>query len=437
MVEKFEIFEVGPSIVAMGNGVIMTPMGNAPAIKPPNEPSKNDKWVPWGDDNNFPQAVVAASEKSTVIAPAIDKQIRFSYAGGIQAGKIEIVDGEERFVPVKNKDFDNFKRASNLNNYLLEAFSDLYWFTNVFPNFILNRERTKIVQLFVEEASYCRWAWPSEKSGLIEKCYISPDFGNLTALADDRIMEVDALDPYFNPVEQIKKGSKYRYIYPLSYPSPNRFYYQLAPWNGAIASGWLEFSLQIPAFKKAMMKNQITPNYHLEVNEAYWPSLYADWGKLDDKVKAQRKIEFQTKISESLTGVDAAAKTIMSQFYYEKNGDERVAWRIKPIDDKIKDGVYVEDSQEASTHLMNAMGLDPTLFGNGPGKGFSAGSGSDKNSAYNLYMASIQPHHDKILEPLYVIRDFNNWDPELEFRFKKTFMSGSTSGKPTMQPANG
>jgi hypothetical protein len=81
---------------------------------------------------------------------------------------------------------------------------------------------------------------------------------------------------------------------------------------------------------------------------------------------------------------------------------------------------------------MNALELDPTLFGNGPGKGFSAGSGSDKNSAYNLLMVALKPIHNLILQPLYVVRDVNKMDPKLQFRMANTFMAESTSGKPKM-----
>jgi hypothetical protein len=420
------------------SGVLMTPLGGRPKGKYPEGFSdiRSNKWVNWGEDNLFPQNIVAATEKSTIIAPAIDKQIRYSYAGGIQAGRRVIVDNQEIFVPEIYQPFEEFKRKSNLNAYLLEGFSDLYWFVNLFPNFILSRDRTKIVQLFIEEACYCRWGWPDIKTGLTSKCYISANWEKGTP-SDSQISEVDVLDPYFDVEQQLRDSKAYRFVYPVSYPSPNKHYYQLAPWNGAISSGWLAFSLQIPKFKESMMKNQLSLKYHLQVNEEYWPSLFSGWDKMTDSEKEQSKASFLLEFTKRMTSPENANKTLMTQFFYSKTGEERVAWKVTAIDDKIKTGIYVEDSQEASTHLMNAMGLDPTLFGSGPGKGFSAGSGSDKNSAYNLYMASIKPHHDLILAPLYVVRDYNGWDPGIEFRLATTFMSASTSGKPTMQPANG
>jgi hypothetical protein len=110
-------------------------------------------------------------------------------------------------------------------------------------------------------------------------------------------------------------------------------------------------------------------------------------------------------------------------------------WQIEAVDNKIKDGVYIEDSQEASSHLMFALGVDPTLIGNSPGKGMGAGSGSDKNAAFNAYISLCQIHQDLILEPLHFIRDYNGWNPEYQFRFRKALMAPMTSGKPTLQAA--
>jgi hypothetical protein len=428
-----EVQAFGGGVLAeFSTGVVMTPAGPAPKSAMPKDASdiSPDEWIPWGVNNLFPQEVVRLTEKSTIIAPAISKLVKYAYAGGIQVGTRQIVNGEEKFVPIIDKQFDQFKRRSNLSLYALEALSDMFWFGNVFPNLVVNKGEDKIAQLFVEEACYSRWEKPSKKK--IEFCLVSANWDNAEHLNKDEIIRVDVLDQYFDPAYQIKDSSAKRFVYPVGFPSPNRFWYQLAPWNGAIASGWLAFSLQIPEFKTAMMKNQLTLKYHLEVNEAYWPLEFDGWDKLDEKVRSSHRQEFLRKFTENLADTKNVGKAIMTSFKYDRSGNTENMWKITPIDDKIKSGVYVEDSQEASTHLMNALELDPTLFGAGPGKGFSAGSGSDKNSAYNLLMVALKPIHDLILQPLYVVRDVNGWSDELEFRMAHTFMAESTSGKPRM-----
>jgi hypothetical protein len=432
---ELHIESFGKNVMAdFKNGVVMTPLGTAPTSSVPDDLTINgvDEWIKWGDANNFPQQVVAMSEPSTIIGPAISKLVKLGHSGGVQAGIISYENGKEVFTPVWDDEFEDFKRKSNLDAYVLEALSDFFWFGNVFSNLVLNKGKDKIVQLFVEEACYCRWEKPNLVTGRVENCFISANWDK-TNFKKDQLIKVKVLDQYYDPADQIRRNlSAMRFVYPISFPSPNRHWYQLAPWNGAITSGWLKFSLQIPEFKTAMMKNQLTLKYHLEVNEDYWPLEYAGWKDKTAAEKQTAKQQFLLKFTENLADTKNAAKAIMTSFKYERNNEERKMWKITAIDDKIKSGVYVEDSQEASTHLMNALELDPTLFGNGPGKGFSAGSGSDKNSAYNLLMVALKPIHNLILQPLYVIRDFNKMNPKLQFRMANTFMAESTSGKPKM-----
>jgi hypothetical protein len=112
---------------------------------------------------------------------------------------------------------------------------------------------------------------------------------------------------------------------------------------------------------------------------------------------------------------------------------EYPGWKITAIDNKIRDGIYIEDSQEASSHLLFALAVDPTLIGSAPGKGMGAGSGSDKQAAFNQYISLCQAHADIILEPLHFIRDYNGWDPRLTFKFKREILAPQTSGKPQLE----
>jgi hypothetical protein len=80
-----------------------------------------------------------------------------------------------------------------------------------------------------------------------------------------------------------------------------------------------------------------------------------------------------------------------------------------PIEDKLREGTFLEDSREASQHLRSALGLDSALTGDGPGKGMGAGSGSDKRIALNIYVALQQPYREVLFEPLYFIAEYNGW----------------------------
>jgi len=46
-----------------------------------------------------------------------------------------------------------------------------------------------------------------------------------------------------------------------------------------------------------------------------------------------------------------------------------------------------------------------------------AGSGSDKRVAFNIFVATHKFLQHLLLEVLNLVRDYNGWDPDLEFRF--------------------
>ncbi len=78
-----------------------------------------------------------------------------------------------------------------------------------------------------------------------------------------------------------------------------------------------------------------------------------------------------------------------------------------------------------------ALGLDPTLIGTAPGKGMGAGSGSDKRVALNIYTSMVLAHADIVLEPFHFIRDYNEWNPLIEFKMRKMLINTLDSGKQT------
>src|SRR5690606_22877596 len=105
--------------------------------------------------------------------------------------------------------------------------------------------------------------------------------------------------------------------------------------------------------------------------------------------------------NDSITGIDRVGATILCEVGFDEQGKEIPGFKITPIEDALKDGQYLPDSQEASEHGMRAMNVDQTLVGEGPGKKNGGGGGSDKRMAFNIQVATLQPYREVILEPLY------------------------------------
>ena len=107
-------------------------------------------------------------------------------------------------------------------------------------------------------------------------------------------------------------------------------------------------------------------------------------------------------------------------------------WKIEVIDNKLNNTAYLPDSQAANSEILFAIGVDPCLIGAGnPGEAIGAGSGSDKREAYWMLNADMGTDRSVSLAPLYFIRDFNKWDPAIQFDYVTVDTSQTQSQHPT------
>ena len=410
---------------------------DAPAVKH-TEPvafniNINDVAI-WGDDNQFPQNVIADADLSTLIGSTIGWKVSALYGGGFQYGKLKYDDnGNETFIPVNNdKVVNQWMRMTNINRYLRESLTNYYHFYNAFPKLTKSRDGKTIAMIQNVDASFCRWQKQNQTNGLIENCFVSARWA-LGGYFGDR-QTIPVIDPYYDPVYNIKNRSELQFIYPLSYPTPGKTYYSIAPWNTFRTSKWFDVLKSIPIFKESIMDNQATIKYHVEVAEWWWKMKYPEWDSLastPDVRRALMKKELEN-FEAIMTGAQNAGKILMSSMKLDTIlGKEYSGWKITELGSKIQSGTYIEDSREASSHALYAFEVDGTLIGSTPGNGLGAGSGSDKRVAWNLYVNKMQIHEDLIMEPLYFIRDYNGWDADYVFRFKKQQVVTLNTGSET------
>lgn len=425
-----------------GAGAIgKTPALNSQPKAAPTAPFyKGDQYgmkiAAWGVDNQFPQKVLKECEVDTIVPTSLRFMARALYGAGLSVGKVTGYkeDGTEIFTPQKYAPWELFKQRSNINRYLIEACNDFYWFYNVFPELILTKDRSEIFSINCQEASYSRWGLQNE-SGLVTDCYIHGNWELWPSEAECK--RVAVIDPYDDPVTTTKnRKDAWKYIYPVSYPSPGKTYYQLAHWNGLRTSGWLEYAKAIPEIKKNYSINSVQISMVVEVADWYWTWKYPDW---EDNRKDQetRMKETYQAFNDFISGKENAGKTLFLPVKsHPETFEAYPGWKISAVDKGSKENRFIEDSNEPSSHLLWALGLDPTIIGMTPGKSLGGGSGSDKRVAFNVYVSLCQADRDCILEPLYFIRDYNGWDSEIEFRFRYPMITSLDKGKETQQQSS-
>ena len=403
----------------IGKGDVLVDMGVvnnlAPLSKPPSSPkikgvSQSSDIANWGDDNDFPQKVIEAAEQSTELPALLDWQARALQGKEVVAFQRYFNEESQKwaFKPVVDTDIDSFLQDTTFKRYMREAPTDFFWFWNVFPELIKSLDGKSIAYLGTQDASFCRWSRMDNK-GSVKKCYVNAKWPE-AKITDPETLTYDVIDPYSNTrVEDVQNSKANAFIYPVSYPSPGKSYYQLSKWNGFLTSGWADIARRIPQSKRSLLERMLSAKYILQIPVNYWPSAYKDWNKSTMDQQMQIKKTKVKEVNDQLTGSLNEGKTILVEVGYDLTGKELPGWKIVPIEQVKIDGNNLEDSREASEHLMRALGVDPTLVGDGPGKKLGGGSGSDKRVAFNIYVALLQPYRDVILEPLYFIAEYNGW----------------------------
>jgi hypothetical protein len=413
-------------------------IGEEPTTSTKKE-SSGGETSPWGDDDLFPQSVIADVEKNTILPSVLERKTSMMYGAGLVYGIIRGVakDGTKLFEAQEVPEIDEFAIRSCLTRYGFEALHDINYFAMGFPELILSKSRQKIVAISELEAPWCRFWKP--RNGKIPAVEYNANWDNGGKVGDENSTTIPVVDPYYDAVGNIRQGTAFKYVYPLGVPSPDKASYQLASWNSVRRSGWLDVAAAIPEFKKMLFKNQLSVKYLIEVHSAYWEWKYGDWDALTrDEKKTLLEAEIKA-FNDVMSGTNGAGKTVMTTtITHKKTGQEVSAFKITAIDDKLKDGIYIEDSQEASSHIYTAVGVAPSLMGVSPGKGMGggAGGGSEPRVLFNNFVSTAQFHMDLVLEPLNLISRYNNWQVDgkpVVWRFLNPYVMAMPESAPAQQ----
>lgn len=375
------------------------------------------KYALWGDDNMRPHEVVDVIRNNNQLATGLYWKTLALVSGGLVYG-YNVVDenGKESFKRVIDPKVEEWNRKTNVNRYLRESTHDFYALWNIFPKMTTNLGRNYIERIECINTPWVRLAVQDQKDGLIKSAWINANWKDNGTTDDGFAKEYPVINPYVDPDLQFSKISKPEFIYPIAGSDFDYTYYAKAPWWSIIDNGWLDVNSSIPKFKAALMDRQYSIKYHFVMSETYWEWKYPKWHEMTEK---EQKAAFENEVlflNKKMAGAEKAGGNILSICQVDPNTKQNYpGLQIIAVDDKIKDGIYIEDSQEASSHIYNALGIDATLVASMPGKNL-AGSGSDKRVAYNIYLANCKPEADLILEPIEFAYRINKFGPEFSTR---------------------
>ena len=445
--------------------------GTAPAIKK----AQNLLGVAyWGEDNRFPQNIEQQMAYCGVGKEALSWKARALFGAGIIPGIIKdyVVENgvtTEVFEPLKkagNAEVYDFINQRNMFRFWLEYFLDWVWFGNCFPEMIFDKAGKKITHFVQQESCDSRFMQQNEageiQSVLLSKIWgmgtdqfarFDPDKAILGVIKNlntpyevdgKYIKKVDCIDMYnalasaqdiakklqTKPANALKSA-----ILPVNYPSPNKTYYQVPAWDGARLGGWVEIACKIPAIIKLFLKKGTRLQYHIEVPETYFDKKFTRevWQGMSSEKQNDARRELLKSMDDFLTSDKATFATFVS--FFDINPLDKSEWgRIKITQIENKYGVDKDlvTSSAADLQILAAMGVHPTLFGAGSIGGTQQRTGgSDIREAFLIYNAQLNLERQVALEPLYLARDFNQWNPEIQFRIIDTKLTTLDQNKGT------
>jgi hypothetical protein len=416
-----------------GGKAIVSNVATADAAKPksspPNDLSPN-QWSSWGSSNQFPQEVLSDINLNSVALRALDKRKRVHFGRGIIAYRQSPgPEGAEPVrVPVTDPEIVEFMRINQVNLIWPDLIMGLETFANGWLEFILNKGRNKINRVFVKDPAYCRNA-KMDANNKIPAVYYSAQWEMSPSFDNVKVVQL----PMFDPDKY--NGSIYadpQFAMHLFYRSFDKSFYHLPLWNAVRMNKWMFIANSVPALKAAIMKNQMTIKYHIQIPEDYFERTYPAPKFSPEQVNAKR-IQLLDDLNNFLTNVENSGKAFISFTNFNKvTMNYLTGWKIDVLDNKLNNTAYLPDSQAANSEILFAIGVDPCLIGAGnPGESIGAGSGSDKREAYWMLNADMGTDRAVTLAPLYFIRDFNKWDPAIQFDYITVDTSQTQSQHPT------
>jgi hypothetical protein len=322
-----------------------------------------------------------------------------------------------------------FFERNNVNRWFYEKVVDTDTFFNSYTQFITDRqapESRKITEIHQLEAAFSRLSSMNEV-GEIEYHLYSAQFGTRVTPTKEQIV----INPYISggslyykiarkmgkePYPDGKKvdSKQYSFVVGTSRPTPGRTYYSKPYWWSIFESGWFDFAIKIPEFKKALMANQAAVKYVIYIAEEYWDKRWVSMGiKGDITLCTADKSKHLKEIDDWLSDSKNTGRSWISTKAKFADKYEKLI-EIEVVDNNIKSGEYIDDSDLTNNIISYALGVHPSLIGATPGTSGSI-NGTEARELFIIKQAMQKAIRQMILQELYVIKQINGWPAALKF----------------------
>lgn len=370
----------------------------------------------WGDKNNFPADIDAEARNSSVFEGAFKVLCDHMRGQDFYLYKFVYKDGKRIVEEVELAGILDELEALGYYEYWYDACGELPKWGNLWPVFGMNSKK-EIALIKTFDGAWNRLERPSPKDGNIKNIYVSAQWPNNI---HPKLTSGAIPDELKNWVFRYPLLSRQRakYVDELQYTAAKTFaahvkfhtsgsVYGRAPWHSLYANRWLGISGKVPEMMIRYYEAAMTINYLIYINNEWIKRKFPEWE--DENFDREKAIKtLQESYEKNLKGTGNAYKSLMLLFDYDSSGTERkyVKWEL--LDNKIREGNFIPDSQVSDSQVLFTLGVHSSLLGSvvPGGKGGEGGSGSNIREASLALQMRLTPDRDLAHTAFYIWRDY-------------------------------
>lgn len=380
------------------------------------------RWANWGKDDRFPTTLREKIEQVPMAGQAIYKLIALMYGNSL--GYYRNADRQSDNNRIKRAyipKVEQFLRRNRIPlRWLVPQFGDYRYYMNCFSEMILSKDKQQITGIYHKSAEHCRRSIQNPDTLYSEYLLYSPSFA-CGYPEYDKVKRVPIFD-WQDEERFLRRLVGYKFAWHSRFETPGAIYYARPFWVGLFRkNGWVDASIAVPEIVNAMMKNQISLKYQINIPESYFVTRYPEWNSYTAKRKDQIFKSLVTTINTMLSGTENAYRSVAFYFQDDVMGGSNSFGKVEiiPIDDKIKRDSWVPSAEKSDAQVVQGLGLHPSQVGLAPEGGkMGAGSGSDQRESYNTQITINTLDQDIVLEPLNFVAEFNSrTDPDWDVSF--------------------
>lgn len=407
----------------------------------PGELENFGEVAKWGSNNLLPNEMAADIEATGVLSAGIDAKVRIALGKGPMPAKIIGYndDGYEVLEFVNDPEIMDWLEGTNAYKQSYDSMKDLYGLGNAFQQTLFTPDRKYMLAYKRQDACECRFQTIKDRNP-IAHVWMSGDWKQYSSMnpdmSDKHFDKVPLLNRDFPLFDLQSRTSGSTFMLALQYNLTGRHYYAPSPWYSA--KKWVKIAQGIPTMKEAMVNNQMTIKYMVDIHPGFWNTYDRKYDSysLDEKQRVQD--DFFDRVEQYLVGGDNAYKSMFNTMVLDTATASMVpAIKITPIADNTRDGKMVIDSASANMEILLPLMINSALLGvdfPGSGAGGGAGSGSDIREAY-LVQVMLQEMERKQNNTVFdIAKKVNGWSqriPNLVFRYPNQILTTLNTGKNT------